>query len=118
MFKGLGNLGNIASMVGSLQKLPDKLAELNERMKSETVCESSDCGQDKSVMTGTGQVQSIDVAPSLTGDALEQAILQATNAAGTSAKKLYAEAIRELAADLELNLPGIDSMLTSLTGGQ
>lgn len=37
MFKGLGNLGNIASMVGSLQELPEKMKELNERMKSETV---------------------------------------------------------------------------------
>ena len=34
MFKGLGNLGNIASMVGSLQHLPDKMKDLNERIRA------------------------------------------------------------------------------------
>ena len=41
MFKGLGNLGNIASMVGALQQLPEKMQELNEQMKSERVSASS-----------------------------------------------------------------------------
>ena len=45
MFKGLGNLGNIASMMGSLQSLPQKIEELNERMKSERVVGSSSCGK-------------------------------------------------------------------------
>ena len=118
MFKGLGNLGNIASMVGSLQKLPEKLNELNERMKQEEVSASSVCGKVNITMTGTGHVQSVEIAPALTGEALQQAIQDATNAAGAAAKQLYAEAIRELAAELELNLPGIDSMLTNLIGGR
>ena len=118
MFKGLGNLGNIASMVGSLQKLPEKLNELNERMKQETVSASSECGRVNITMTGTGHVQCVEIAPSLTGEALQQAIQDTTNLAGAAAKQLYAEAIRELAAELELNLPGIDSMLTNLTGGR
>ena len=118
MFKGLGNLDNIASMVGSLQKLPEKLGELNERMKQETVNASSECGGVNITMTGTGQVNSIQIDPSLTGEALEQAIQHATNSAGAAAKQLYAEAIRQLASELELNVPGIDSMLTNLTGGQ
>jgi DNA-binding YbaB/EbfC family protein len=118
MFKGLGNLGNIASMVGSLQKLPEKMNQLNDRMKQETVSASSGCGQVKITMTGTGHVQSVEITPSLTGHELEQSIQDATNAAGAAAKQLYAEAIRELANELDLNLPGIDSMLTTLTGGR
>ena len=35
MFKGLGNLGNIASMVGAFQELPQKMQELNEKMQGE-----------------------------------------------------------------------------------
>jgi DNA-binding protein YbaB len=69
-------------------------------------------------MTGTGHVQSVEITPSLTGHELEQSIQDATNAAGAAAKQLYAEAIRELANELDLNLPGIDSMLTTLTGGR
>ncbi len=61
MFKGLGNLGNIASMVGSLQELPEKMKELNERMKSETVSASSGCGKVNVSMSGTGHVQSVTI---------------------------------------------------------
>ena len=87
-------------------------------MKNATVSATSSCGLVTIVMSGTGQVQSVEISPSLTGESLQQAIQETTNAAGSSAKKLYADAIRKLADELDLNLPGMDSMLTSLTGGQ
>ena len=77
MFKGLGNLGNIASMVGSLQKLPEKMNELNERMKLETVSASSGCGTVNVTMSGTGHVQSVQLNGTLSGAELEQAIQKA-----------------------------------------
>jgi DNA-binding protein YbaB len=117
MFKGLGNLGNIASMVGSLQKLPEKLSELNERMKRETVSASSGCGSVNVTMSGTGHVNSIKIEGELSGHELEKAIQDATNAAGAAAKQLYAESVSQLATDMELNLPGIDGLLANLTGG-
>ena len=117
MFKGLGNLGNIASMVGSLQELPGKMKELNERMKLETVSASSECGTVKIVMSGTGHVQSVGIDGDLSGHELEQAIQEATNAAGTAAKQLYAEAISEMVGDMDLKLPGLDNLLTSFSGG-
>ena len=118
MFKGLGNLGNIASMVGSLQHLPDKMKELNERMKSETVSASSGCGTIHITMTGTGHVQSVKIDGDLQGEELEQAIQDATNAAGAAAKQLYAEAISKMVEDMDLQLPGLDNVLSSLTGGR
>ncbi len=118
MFKGLGNIGNIASMVGSLQKLPEKLNELNERMKQETVSASSGCGSVNVSMSGTGHVQSVKINGDLTGHDLERAIQDATNAAGAAAKQLYAESVSQMAEDLDLNLPGMDSLLTNLTGGR
>ncbi len=118
MFKGMGNLGNIASMVGSLQKLPEKLNELNERMKQETVSASSGCGTVNVSMSGTGHVKEVKINGELKGAELEHAIQDATNAAGAAAKQLYAEAVSQMAADLELNLPGVDKMLTNLTGGR
>ena len=117
MFKGLGNLGNIASMVGSLQKMPEKLKELNERMKREDVTASSGCGTVHVSMNGVGHVQAVKIEGDLQGHELEQAILEATNAAGAAAKTLYAEAIHQMAVDLDLNVPGLDGLLTSLTGG-
>lgn len=118
MFKGLGNIGNLATMMGSLQKLPEKLGELNERMKSETVSASSGCGSVNVSMSGTGHVQSVKISGDLRDHALEQAIQDATNAAGAAAKQLYAEAVSQLATELELNVPGVDGLLTSLTGGR
>ena len=117
MFKGLGNLGNIASMVGALQQLPEKLQELNERMKSERVSASSGCGTVHISMNGVGHVEEVKIEGDLTGDDLEHAIRDATNAAGAAAKQLYGEAMSQMARDMDLNLPGIDNILNNLTGG-
>jgi hypothetical protein len=43
--------------------------------------------------------------------------LESTNAASAAAKQLYAEAINDLVKELNLNLPGIDGVLKTLTGG-
>lgn len=117
MFKGLGNLGNIASMMGAFQELPAKMQELNARMEAEHVNGASTCGRVNVVVNCVGKVQSVtiseDAIPRLE---LEQAILEATNAAGATAKQTYADAIRQMAADMNLDLPGIDGLLTSFTG--
>jgi DNA-binding YbaB/EbfC family protein len=118
MFKGLGNIGNIASMVGSLQQLPEKMQELNERMKGETVSVSSGCGRVTITMNGVGHVESVNISDGLSGEELEQAVLEATNAASAAAKQLYAEAIHQMVAELDLNLPGIEGVLNTLTGGR
>ena len=67
MFKGLGNLGNIASMVGSLQELPARMKELNERMQSETVSASSGCSSVNVTLSGTGHVQSVKIDGDISG---------------------------------------------------
>ncbi len=117
MFKGLGNLGNIASIMGQVQAMPEKLQELNDRMKGETVSASSGCSRVQIVMNGVGHVESVTISEGIEGHELEQAVLEATNAAGAAAKALYAESIRQMVADMDLNMPGIDKMLTNLTGG-
>jgi DNA-binding protein YbaB len=117
MFKGLGNLGNIAATVGSLQQLPAKLKELNDRMKTETVSASSGCGTVNVSMSGTGHVHSVRIDGDLSGAELERAIQDATNAAGAAAKQLYAEAISQMVSDMDLNLPGLGSIISGITGG-
>ncbi len=117
MFKGLGNLGNLASMMGSLQQVPDRMRELNEQMQIETVTHSSECSNVTVTMNGVGQVQSVEIQGELQGEALSNAVMQATNNAGAAAKAMYADAIRQMAEDMDLNIPGMDGLLTSLTGG-
>lgn len=118
MFKGLGNLGNIASMVGSLQQLPDRLKTLNEQLRQETVSATSSCSRALVVMNGIGHVESVQLSEELQGTELEHAVKEATNAAGAAAKQLYAEAIAQMAEDMDLKVPGIEGMLSSLTGGR
>lgn len=116
MFKGLGNLGNIASMMGSLQSLPQKIEELNERMKGEQVTGASACGRVSVTMNGAGQVQSVQIEEGLQAPESEQAVLEATNEAGAAAKSLFAAAISEMTSEMDLNLPGMDGIISSLTG--
>lgn len=117
MFKGLGNIGNIASMVGAFQTLPDKMKELNAQMQDETVTASSPCEGVTVVMSCVGQVQSVDISNGeLAGEELEQAILEACNAAGALAKQTYAQAISTMASDMDLNLPGMDGLINTLAG--
>ena len=118
MFKGMGNLGNLASMMGSLQKLPERLKELNARMQQETVSATSGCSKVTVTMNGVGHVQAVQIAEGLEGEELERAVLDATNAAGAAAKQMYADGIHEMASDMNLNVPGLESMLSHLTGSQ
>jgi len=126
MFKGLGNLGNIASMIGKMKDLPEQMQALNERMKSERVSASSPCGHINVTLNGVGEVQAVEVNPAVFGDeqsgavsteTLGQAIQEATNTAGRQAKQLYADSISQLASEMDLNIPGMDGLLSSLTGG-
>ncbi|QDT12809.1 hypothetical protein K239x_48210 [Planctomycetes bacterium K23_9] len=117
MFKGLGNLGNIASMMGSLQSLPEKMKELNARMENEYVTANSPCGGVIVIMSCTGKVQSTTIeAVELQGAVLEQAITEACNAAGALAKQTYASSISEMAGEMDINLPGMDGLINSLAG--
>lgn len=118
MFKGLGNIGNLAGMIGKFQEIPQRMQELNARMKSERVSSESGCGRVNVTMNGVGELQSVTIDPAFKQDdtvVLEQAVVEATNAAGAAAKELYASSIRDLAAELDLGIPGMDGLLESLT---
>lgn len=119
MFKGMGNLGNLASMMGSLQKLPEQLKQLNARMQQETVSATSGCSMVTVTMNGVGHVKSVKITDDgLRGEELERAVLDATNAAGAAAKQMYADGIHEMASDMNLNIPGLEGMLAHLTGSK
>jgi DNA-binding protein YbaB len=117
MFKGLGNLGNLASMMGAFQELPQKMQELNERMQEEHVSGSSNCGRVDVVVNCVGEVKTVTIKEDeMEKTEIEIAVFEATNQAGATAKQTYADAIRQMAADMNLNVPGIDGLLTSFTG--
>ena len=111
----------MASMMGNLQHLPEKLEELNEKMRGEQLTGESECGRVSVVMNGLGELQQIDIAPALVEDGnpspAAEPICNAVNAASKKAKVRYGEAMQEMAQELNLNLPGMDGLLSRLTGG-
>ena len=117
MFKGLGGLGNMASMLGAVQQLPEKIKALNDQMKSEVVTGQSDCGRVTMSMTGTGVVQKVNIDPELSGSDLELAVASASNNAGTAAKERFAQAAKTMAEDMNLELPGLENMIKNMAGG-
>ncbi|MEM9828704.1 MAG: YbaB/EbfC family nucleoid-associated protein [Planctomycetota bacterium] len=117
MFKNLGGLGNMASMIGAVQQLPEKMKELNEVMAAERVVGRSECGRVEMTMSGTGLVHKVDIDPELTGEDLQTAVLVASNQAGAAAKELFATRAAEMAKDMNIQLPGLENMIKNLAGG-
>ncbi len=69
-------------------------------------------------LNGIGEMQRIQIEESARGHAeLHLWIVEATNTAGATAKRQFAAAISQAADDLNLKLPGLDSLLGSITGG-
>lgn len=118
MFKGLAGM---ASMMGNLHQIPTKLEEINQKMRQSRVSGQSTCGHVSVVMNGLGELQSIDISPALVVDGdpapAAEPICQATNKAGAEAKRLYGEAMHAMAKEMNLNLPGMESLLARMTGG-
>jgi DNA-binding protein YbaB len=118
MFKGLAGM---ASVMGNLHQIPGKLEVVNEQMRQARVSGASECGHVTVVMNGLGEVQSVEIAAVLVVDGdpgpAHHPVRHATNQAGAAAKRLYGEAMQSMAREMNLNLPGIDSLLTKMTGG-
>ncbi|SRR6056297_563334 len=116
MFK----LGNIASMMGGLQKLPQAITEMNDRLRDERFEVSAGDGAVVAEFNGIGEMQSITFDSSSHGnETLQQWVLEACNEGQAKAKQMYGEAMKDLANELNLhNMPGMDGALASLTGGQ
>ena len=116
MFKGLGSLGNMASLMGAAQQLPQKMQELSSRMADERVTAKSDCGGVEVTMSGNGVVQSCQIDPELSGEPLESAVVSAHNNAGAAAKELFARSVSQMADDMDVKVPGMENLIASMTG--
>lgn len=115
---GLGGLGGLSNLMGVLPKLPGKMQELQERLKQDRIESEAGDGAVRVVVSGTGQVISVMIDRTARENAhLEAWVAEAMNKAGAEAKRRTAEAVSQMARDLNINAPGLDSMLANLTGG-
>lgn len=113
MFKGLGNLSNLAGMFKQAQEMGGKIGQLSEELKSKRVVGKAGAGLVEVSANGMGEVLAVRIDPSLMEkqdrELLEDLLPAAFNDARQKAQQLHAEHLQELTGGL--NLPGLGEAL-------
>ena len=65
MFKGLGQMGDMAKMMKAAQEMQSKMAEMQEDMAKMTVTGESGAGLVKATATAKGELTALDIDPSI-----------------------------------------------------
>ncbi|MBZ0124513.1 MAG: YbaB/EbfC family nucleoid-associated protein [Roseovarius sp.] len=65
MFKGLGQMGDMAKMMKAAQEMQQKMAALQEEMHRITVEGESGAGLVRATCTAKGELKSLDIDPSI-----------------------------------------------------
>ncbi|KGM50363.1 YbaB/EbfC family nucleoid-associated protein [Pseudooceanicola atlanticus] len=65
MFKGLGQMGDMAKMMKSAQELQQKVTALQEELNVMTVEGESGAGLVKATATAKGELKALDIDPSI-----------------------------------------------------
>jgi len=85
MFKGMGQMGDMAKMMKAAQEIQEKMAALQEEMQQMTVEGESGAGLVKATCTLKGELKSLDIDPSIftpdDKEAVEDLILAAIKSA-------------------------------------
>lgn len=65
MFKGLGNLGDMAGMMKKAQQMQTRMAELQDNLHSMTVTGESGAGLVKATASAKGELKGLEIDPSI-----------------------------------------------------
>jgi len=65
MFKGLGQMGDIAKMMKAAQEMQTKMAQTQEDLAAMTVTGESGAGLVKATATAKGELTALDIDPSI-----------------------------------------------------
>lgn len=113
MFKGLGNIANVAGLFKQAQEMGGKIGQLGEELKAQRVVGKAGGGLVEVLATGTGEVLAVRIDPSLMEkqdrELLEDLLPAAFNDARQKAQELHAQQLQQLTGGL--NLPGLGDIL-------
>jgi len=119
VFEGLGKLANLGSMLKQAQQMGGRLQQIAEELKTKRVEGTAGGGLVTVEVNGAGEVLSCRIDPSLitSGDRelIEDLVPAAMNQALAKSRELHAEAMKSLTAGLDM--PGMNDMLSQLSGG-
>ena len=65
MFKGLGQMGDMAKMMKAAQEMQGKMAQMQEDLATMTVVGESGAGLVKATSTAKGELTALDIDPSI-----------------------------------------------------
>ena len=113
MFKGLGNIGDMAKMMKAAQDMQGKMADMQASLEAITVTGESGAGLVKVTATAKGELTALDIDPSIfvasEKEVVEDLILAAIKDAQSRATERTQQEMSKMAEDLGLppgmNLP-------------
>ena len=117
MFKGLGALGNIASLMRNAGEMSSKIGQVSEELKLKRATGEAGGGMVQVEVNGLGQVVRVMIEPSLVSsneiDMIQDLLPAAFNQASARAKQMHVDAMKELTGGL--SLPGMDDLIQQYT---
>ncbi len=117
MFKGLGGLGNIASLMRNAHGITDKLEEVSEQLKVKRATGSAGGGMVAVEVNGHGQVLGVTIDAALVEknelEMIQDLLPAAINEASSKAKQMHVDAMKEVTGGF--SLPGLDDMIERYT---
>tara|TARA_Y100001933_G_C18531403_1_gene369175 strand:+ start:90 stop:479 length:390 start_codon:yes stop_codon:yes gene_type:complete len=106
MFKGLGQMGDMAKMMKAAQEMQQKMAALQEEMHQVTVTGESGAGLVKATCTAKGELKALDIDPSIFNaedkEVVEDLILAAIKDAQSRAQEKVKEEMGKLTESMGL----------------
>ena len=106
MFKGLGNLGDMAGMMKKAKEMQAKMAEMQDNLGSITVTGESGAGLVRATATAKGELTALDIDPSIVSaedkEVAEDLILAAIKDAQAKAAERSQEEMRKITEGLGL----------------
>ncbi len=116
MFKGLGQLANLGSILKQAQQIGSQMQGLGEQLKQQRATGTAGGGLVEVEVNGLGEVIACRIDPDLIakgdGEMIEDLLPAAFNQAHAKSKQLHAEAMKSLTEGMEL--PGLDDVLAQI----
>ena len=118
MFKALGNLANIGTLMKQAQEMGGRMQAIQDELKTKRATGAAGGGLIEVEVNGLGEALAVRIDPTLIekGDRemIEDLLPAAINAAQAKAKQFHAEAMQALAGNLPI--PGLSDALMQLGG--
>jgi len=113
MFKGLGQMGDMAKMMKTAQEMQSKMSGLQEEMHNIIVTGESGAGLVKATATAKGELKSLDIDPSIFNaddkevaeDLILAAIKDAQSKAAERAKEDMSKITQGMGLPKDMDLP-------------